>query len=156
MAAHLLYEQLTTLDDAIHKAEHFNGSYGETSPFCSSHSGSSVSAGPRSLVSTTSSLADLSLPAVGSLSGPTPMEVDNTQHLQHKRDGQASDFSSKVVIEEGRCYHCYEKGHQGKNCPTFGDHTAKGKEYLRQCNNSNGGNGSSGHSFFSKGKGRKN
>ena len=156
VAAHLLHEQPTTLDDAIHKAEHFDGSYGEASPFRSPRSGSSVSAGLRSLVGATSSLADSSLPAVGSLSGPTPMEVDSTQHFRHKRDGQASGLSSKVVMEEGRCYRCYEKGHQGKNCPTFGDHTAKGKEYLRRRNNGNGGNGSGGRSFFSKGKGRKN
>ena len=98
-------------------AEHFDGSYGEASPFRLNRGGSSVLKGPHSLAAATS-------PVPGSSSqapGPTPMEDDNTKRFRRKRNGQASGLSSKRVVEEDRCFHCYGKGHYGHEDPTFKD-----------------------------------
>ena len=79
MAAHLMHELPAMLDEAIQMAEHFDGSYGEASPFCSSCD--SALSGPHTLGSATSPLVGSSF-IVGSSSGPTPMEVDNTERFQ--------------------------------------------------------------------------
>ena len=78
VAAHLMHELPATLDEAIQMAERFDGSYGEASPFHSS-CGSALS-GPHTLGGTTSPLVRSSS-IVGSSSGLTPMEVDNTERF---------------------------------------------------------------------------
>ena len=141
VTAHLHHEQPKSLDEAIHLAEHFDGSYGEASPFrVARRGGSSVISGPHSLTNATSPIVNSRPQSDGLASGgPSPMEVDNTERFRHKRNGQASGLSSKKVLEENRCFRCYEKGHFGRDCPTFKDYTPKNKSNGGRYNNNNNG-----------------
>ncbi|KAG2205758.1 hypothetical protein INT45_009478 [Circinella minor] len=89
VAAHLHHEQPKSLDEAIHLAEHFDGLYGEASPFCvARRGGSSIISGPHSLTNATSPIVDSKPQSDGFPSGgPSPMEVDNTERFRHKRNG---------------------------------------------------------------------
>ncbi|KAG2215532.1 hypothetical protein INT45_008132 [Circinella minor] len=106
VAAHLHYKQPKSLDEAIYLAEHFDGSYGEASPFyVARHGGSSIISGRHSLTNVTSPVVDPSLQPTGFASGgPSPMEVDNTEHFRHKRNRHANGLSSKKVLEENQCF----------------------------------------------------
>ena len=126
VVACLHHELPKTLDEAIHLAERFDRSYGESSPFRSSHG--HLLSGPYTLSKARSSAVGPNSQAPSSSSGgPTPMEVDNMEHFRHKQNGQASGLSSKKVYKENRCFRCYEKGHFGRNCLTFKDYTPKNK-----------------------------